>query len=213
MFAKITPVVGALLSINFIVYAAQRLTGYGDALLQYFALWPLGTPEYGAAPFEPWQLVTYAFLHDPSSVLHIALNMFALWMFGPAAEWVLGSRRFGFYYLACVIGAALAQLFIVPAMYAQGGETIGASGGIFGLLVFFGLAFPRQRIYVYFAIPMPAWAFVTLYAAVELWLGVFGRSDSVAHFGHVGGMATGVLLFLLWRKYVRTRIAALGQFR
>jgi rhomboid family protein len=213
MFPKVTPIVRTLLYINFIVYAVQRLTGYGDALLQYFALWPIGQPEYGAAPFELWQLVTYAFLHDPLNIWHITLNMFALWMFGPAAEWVLGSRRFGFYYLACVIGAALAQLFIVPAMYTPAGETIGASGGIMGLLVFFGLAFPRQRIYVYFAIPMPAWVFVTLYGAVELWSGIFGRSDSVAHFGHLGGMATGLLLFLLWRSYVRERIAALGQFR
>jgi membrane associated rhomboid family serine protease len=211
MFPKITPVVRALLYVNFIVYAAQRLTGYGDTLLQHFALWPLGTPAYGAAPFEPWQLVSYAFLHDPDSLLHIVSNMFALWMFGPAAEWVLGSRRFGFYYLVCVVGAALAQLFIVPAMYAESGDTIGASGGIMGILVFFGLAFPRQRIYLYFAIPMPAWVFVTLYGVFELWLGVFGSSDAVAHFGHLGGMAAGVLLFLSWRGYIRGRIAALGQ--
>jgi membrane associated rhomboid family serine protease len=206
MFPKITPVVRALLYANFIVYAAQRLTGYGDALLYHFALWPLrGNEANGGAPFEPWQLLTYAFLHDPATILHIASNMFALWMFGPAAELVLGSRRFGFYYLACVIGAALAQLFIVPSMYAGGGETIGASGGIMGVLLFFGLAFPQQRIYLYLAIPMPAWIFVTLYGLYELWLGVFSSSDSVAHFGHLGGMLTGLLLFFIWRSYIRSR--------
>ena len=214
MLPKVTPVVRALLYANLIVYAAQRLTGYGDALLQNFGLWPLGAPAYGQAPFEPWQVVTYAFLHDPVSILHIASNMFALWMFGPAAEWVLGGRRFAWYYLLCVIGAALAELFIVPAVYPQGGEvTIGASGGIMGILVFFGLAFPRQRIYLYFAIPMPAWIFVTLYGVFELWLGVFGRSDSVAHFGHLGGMATGLLLFVFWRSYIRSRIVQLNQLR
>jgi membrane associated rhomboid family serine protease len=217
MFPKITPVVRALLYVNFIVYAAQRLTGYGGALLDYFALWPLGGAADHQPPFEPWQLITYGFLHDPRSSLHIISNMFALWMFGPAAEAVLGSRRFAFYYFACVVGAALAQLFIVPAIPAQAavrfGETFGASGGVMGLLVLFGLAFPNQRIYVYFALPMPAWVFVTLYGVFELWLGVFGSSDGVAHFGHLGGMATGVLLFLLWRDDIRSRAAQFSQLR
>jgi membrane associated rhomboid family serine protease len=211
MFPKITPVVRALLYANFIVYAAQRLTGYGSALLQHFALWPLGHPAYRLPPFEPWQLVSYAFLHDPVNILHISFNMLMLWMLGPAAEWVLGSRRFGFFYLACVVGAALAQLFIVPAMFTQGGDTIGASGGIMGIQAFFGLAFPRQRVYVYFAIPMPAWAFVSFSVVVELWLGIFASSDGVAHFGHLGGMATGLLLFLLWHDYIRSRIVAIAQ--
>jgi membrane associated rhomboid family serine protease len=209
MFRNLTPVVRALLYANFIVYALQWLTGYEEDIDRLFALWPLGQPAYDSAPFEPWQLITYGFLH--ANLLHIFSNMFALWMFGPAAELVLGSRRFGFYYFACIVGAALAQLFIEPMLYQGGGSTVGASGGIMGVLLFFGLAFPRQRIYVYFAIPMPAWIFVTLYGAYELWLGISGSSDNVAHFGHLGGMATGLLLFLVWRDYIRSRLERFTQ--
>ena len=205
MFRSLTPVVRALLYLNFIVYALQRLTGYGIALEHAFALWPVGGDRLDrlAAPFEPWQLVTYAFLHDPSNWLHILSNMFALWMFGPAAEWVLGSRRFGFYYFACVIGAALTQLFVEYTMYPNPSSTVGASGGIMGVLLLFGAAFPRQKILLYFAIPMPAWLFVTLYGLYEFWLGIFGSSDGVAHFAHIGGMLTGLLLVLLWHDRVR----------
>jgi rhomboid family protein len=213
MPGRITPIVRALLYLNFIVYAVQRLTGYGGALEYWFALWPPGASDAssGAAPFEPWQLVTYAFLHDPRSVLHIISNMFALWIFGPAAEWVLGSRRFGFYYFACVIGAALTQLFVQHAMEPLPVSTVGASGGIMGVLLFFGVAFPRQKVLVYFAIPMPAWLFVSLYGVFELWMGIFASSDGVAHFAHIGGMLTGLLLVAVWRDRIRSVTQGLAR--
>jgi membrane associated rhomboid family serine protease len=199
MFRTMTPVVRALLYVNLIVYGLEWLTG--DRLLVSFALWPLGADRlYGAPPFEPWQLVTYAFLHDPTSIWHLFGNMFALYMFGPDAELTLGWRRFSFYYFACVIGAGLTQLWVVQSFSPGQGETIGASGGIFGLLLFYGMTFPQRRLLLLFPpIPMPAWVFVTLYGVLELSLGVFGRVQGVAHFAHLGGMATGLALILYWR--------------
>jgi membrane associated rhomboid family serine protease len=200
MFGNLTPVVRALLIANVIVYALQRLTGFGDLLLWEFALWPLGAASQGGAPFEPWQLVSYAFLHDPASVLHIASNMLALFMFGPDTERVLGARRFAFFYFACVIGAALTQLLV--AYWADSGPapTLGASGGIFGILLLYGMAFPHRRLLLLFPpIPMPAWLFVTLYGIWELMLGVSGSNQGVAHFAHLGGMATGYVLIRYWR--------------
>jgi membrane associated rhomboid family serine protease len=200
MFRNLTPIVRALLYANLIVYGLEWLTG--DRLLEIFALWPLGSDRlYGAPPFEPWQLVTYAFLHDTSSLWHLLGNMFALYMFGPDVEQTLGWRRFLLYYFACVIGAGLAQLWVVQALSPGPYETIGASGGIFGLLLFYGMTFPHRRLLLLFPpVPMPAWLFVTLYGILELFLGVFGRAQGVAHFAHLGGMATGLALILYWRS-------------
>jgi membrane associated rhomboid family serine protease len=203
MFHPMTRIVRAILYLNLIAYALERLTG--DHLLATFALWPLDAQrQYGAPPFEPWQLITYAFLHDPENLVHLLGNMFALYMFGPDAERVLGPRRFALYYLACVVGAGVTQLWVVHALAPAPYETIGASGGIFGLLLFYGVTFPQRRILLLIPpIPMPAWLFVTLYAVLELYLGVSGRMQGVAHFAHLGGAATGLLLILYWRSTTR----------
>ncbi len=207
MFQALTPIVRLLLYVNLIAYGLEWLTA--DRLLLPFALWPLeGDQLYGTPPFEPWQLVTYSFLHDPRSPMHLIGNMFALCIFGPDTERVLGSRRFLVYYLACVIGAGLAQLWVGHSLAPGPFETIGASGGIFGLLLFYGITFPRRRLVLLFPPlpwPVPAWLFAALYGLIELYLGVFGRMQGVAHFAHLGGAAPGLLLLLYWRARGRSR--------
>lgn len=203
MFHVLTPVVRALLYVNLIVYGLEWLTG--EQLLEHFALWPVGADRlYGEPPFEPWQLISYAFLHDTRNLWHLFGNMFALYMFGPDVERLLGGRRFALYYFACVIGAGLTQLWVVHSVAPGPYETIGASGGIFGLLLFYGMAFPRRKLMLLFPpVPMPAWVFVTLYGILELSLGVFGQGQGVAHFAHLGGMATGLAMILYWRATAR----------
>jgi membrane associated rhomboid family serine protease len=187
-----------LLLLNVAVFVLQLLAG--PLLVRHFALWPTATPEYPAAPeFEPWQLLTYGFLHG--NLTHLFFNMFALWMFGGEIERLLGTPRFVTYYLVCVVGAAVAQLFVLAGMNAPPVPTVGASGGVFGLLLAFGMAFPQRRIMLIFPpIPMPAWLFVTLYGALELYLGVTGSGQGVAHFAHLGGMAAGYALLVYWRR-------------
>ena len=147
--------------------------------------------------FAPWQLVTYAFLHG--GLWHVAFNMFALYMFGGPIERVFGTRRFLLYYFVCVVSAALTQL-AVAAMLGGLYPTIGASGGVFGLLLAYGLYFPNNRVMLIFPpIPMPARVFVVLYAALELFLGVTGTQAGVAHFAHLGGMIGGWLMLRYWR--------------
>jgi membrane associated rhomboid family serine protease len=187
---SIPPATRAIILINVGVYLLQQVAG--PLMAGLFALWPLGSPL-----FRPWQLISYAFLHG--SVAHIFFNMFALFMFGRALELYWGARRFVGFYLVCVLTAALTQLL------AQRGagvneEVIGASGGIFGILLAFAWYFPRQRIILLFPpIPMPAWLFVTLYGLLELFFGVTGTQAGVAHFAHLGGMAGGALCILYWR--------------
>jgi membrane associated rhomboid family serine protease len=203
MFGTLTPVVRAVLYANVIVFGLQWLTG-PSLLPALFALWPFNSARLTGVPFEPWQLVTYAFLHE--GFWHIAGNMFALYVFGPDVELLLGAKRFTLYYFVCVIGAALTQLWVVQYLYPTPYPTVGASGGIFGLLLFYGMAFPHRRMLLLIPpIPMPAWLLVTLYGALELVLGVFGTSQGIAHFAHLGGMATGFLMILYWRWQQRRR--------
>ncbi len=190
MFLSVPPATRALILINIGVFLLQQLAG--QPIAELFALWPLGSPE-----FEPWQLLTYAFLHG--SLAHIFFNMFALFMFGRALELYWGGRRLVVFYLVCVLTAALTQLV---AQHGAGvnEEVIGASGGVFGILLAFAWYFPRQRIILLFPpIPMPAWLFVTLYGLLELFFGVTGTEAGVAHFAHLGGMAGGALCILYWR--------------
>jgi membrane associated rhomboid family serine protease len=201
MPVTLPPVTRALLFLNVAIYAVQVLTG--DLLVQPFALWPPSSPQFPGAPsFQLWQLLTYGFLHG--GLTHLFFNMFALYMFGGEIERLLGSRRFLTYYLACVIGAAVAQLVVVSNVTMRPIPTVGASGGVFGLLLAFGMAFPQRRIMLLFPpIPMPAWLFVTLYGLLELYLGVTGSGQGVAHFAHLGGMVAGYALLVYWRGQAR----------
>lgn len=191
MFAQMPPATRILIGANVAFFLLQLLTGHAyDAL---FELWPIGPYFY------PWQVVTYAFLHG--GFAHIFFNMFALFMFGPPIEQHFGSRRFLALYFASVLAAAGAQL---GTTYLSGIEepTLGASGGIFGVLLAFAFYFPRQRLILLpIPIPMPAWLFVTLYGLLELSFGVTGTESGVAHFAHLGGMAGAALVILYWRSH------------
>jgi membrane associated rhomboid family serine protease len=134
--------------------------------------------------------------------------MFALWSFGTMVERAVGSRRFAWLYFASVVSAAVVQLLVVTAMVDQGaGPTVGASGGVFGVLLAFAFLFPHSRVMLIFPpIPMKAWVLVTGYAIIELASGVLGTSQGVAHFAHLGGMlGAGLVLFFWWRSANRPR--------
>jgi membrane associated rhomboid family serine protease len=188
------PVTTTLIIANIAMFLLYGNTG--DLLLP-LALWPLGESPYSGAGFAPWQLLTYAFLHG--SLLHLFFNMFALYMFGASIEQVFGSRRYLVYYLVCVLSAAITQL-LVARMTGGFYPTVGASGGVFGLLLAYGLYFPNNRIMLLFPpIPMPARVFVFVYALLELVMGVTGVESGVAHFAHLGGMVGGYIMLRYWR--------------
>ena len=210
-FSFFPPVIKNLLIINALMYLAQQVaarTGAVDLaiVLNAMALYPPGAGEYGSSIFGttgvpipgfwPWQMVTYSFLHSLQSFSHLLFNMFALWMFGVQLENTWGSRRFAVYYFVCVIGAAIVQMVM---LYGSSVPTLGASGGVFGVLLAFGMMFPNQQILL-FPIPVPVKAkyFVAGYGLIELYSGVTGTMDGVAHFAHLGGMFFGFGLLLYW---------------
>jgi membrane associated rhomboid family serine protease len=188
------PVTTSLIVANVALFLLY--TSVGDVLAP-LALWPIGASQFTGVGFAPWQLVTYAFLHG--NIMHLLFNMFALYMFGGAIEQVFGSRRYLAYYVVCVISAALTQL-LVAMMTGGFYPTVGASGGVFGLLLAYGLYFPDNRVMLLFPpIPMPARVFVLLYAVLELVMGVSGVQSGVAHFAHLGGMVGGFIMLRYWR--------------
>jgi len=172
-----------------------------DLMLGSFALWPLnggGTPD--SAPFEVWQLITYGFLHDYNSIWHIVLNMWALFMFGQDVERALGRARFAGLYFTSILTAGLTQLAFTYFAGLPPFPTVGASGAIFGVLMAFAIYFPKRIIVLIIPpIPLPAPIFVCVFAALELYLGVTGTQEGVAHFAHLGGLV-GALFFLRWRR-------------
>jgi membrane associated rhomboid family serine protease len=182
------PVTRNLIIANFVFFGVEM--SVSDAAIHPFALWPVG-PE-----FQPWQLVTYAFLH--AGIPHVLFNMLGLYSFGSDIERIWGTKRFITFYFTCAITAGLTQLavsWITGALY----PTVGASGAIFGLLLAFAVMFPQRRVLLLFPpIPMRAPIFALVYGVVELYLGVTGTQEGVAHFAHLGGMAGGLVLMLAW---------------
>ena len=185
------PVTQSLVIANVAVYLLSQMAG-GEFLFSWFALWP-------GSDFQPWQLVTYGFLHG--GLGHLFFNMLALYMFGGDIERLFGSRFYLSYYFAAVVAAALSHLAVSFLMGSPPVPTVGASGGIYGLLLAFAVYFPQRRVMLLFPpIPMAARTFVILFGALELVLGVTGTAAGVAHFAHLGGMLGGWLMILYRRK-------------
>ena len=197
MFDRITPVNKTLILANVGAFLLQHLLG--GLFQHYLALWPPQAIAYDdGAPFQVWQLLTYGFLH--ANFAHLFFNMFALFMFVSEIERLFGAKRYLVYYLLCVVGAALMHLVVVNVANLPPYPVVGASGGVFGLLLAFGMSFPQRMLVLLFPpIPMRAWLFVTLYGLFELYMGVTQTSQGVAHFAHLGGMATGFVIIRYWR--------------
>ena len=184
------PITQALLLINVAAFCIDYFVG--PWFTQLLALWPIDSGR-----FLPWQVASYSFLHG--SMTHLFFNMLGLWMFGAELEQLWGPKRFMQFYAASVLTAAFAQLLVASLTGAQY-PTVGASGGLFGLLLAFGMMFPNRTIIPLFPpIPMKAKVFVALYGGLELLFGVTGSMQGVAHFAHLGGMLGGFLMIRYWQ--------------
>lgn len=138
-----------------------------------------------------WQLVTYAFLHDPNGILHVGFNMFMLWMFGRELENRWGTASFVQFYLACAIGAGVCHTAVMAILPGPMGPVVGASGAIMGLFAAYGILFPERRLLLMLVFPIKAKYAVLLFAFVELAFAFqLAPSNGVANLAHLGGMLT-----------------------
>ena len=187
-----TPWVRRLIVANLVVFLLQVTLFVSPAFLITFGFAPL------AAVARPWTFLTYMFLH--ANFLHLAVNLLALFVFGPQVEERMGGGAFLRYYLLCGLGGA--ALSFVLMQFRPVALVVGASAPVYGVLLAFAWAWPDQPINVFLLpTPIPAKWLVTFYVAVTLVLALLPTSDGVAHLAHLGGFATGFLYLKVgdWR--------------
>jgi len=206
---RIPPATQALLLALVIAFLLQKVVGI-DATVPMM-LWPLGSHavqlmsgEVAMVGFRPWQLLTYGFMHG--GWMHLFFNAFALYQFGPPIEQAWGSRRFAAYFLLSIVGSGLLQLAVAALRPQDVYPVVGASGGLFAVLLAYAMLFPRNRMIV-FPIPvaMSARTVVIAYGALSLLAGVTGTVGGIAHFVHLGGLLVGWLLIRFWIMPKRPR--------
>jgi len=186
----VPPAVKGLIIANVAVYLIQLFGGRG-ALIANFSLIPSLVVQG-----EIWRLFTYQFLHG--GVWHIGMNMLMLWMFGCELEQRWGQRFFLKYYFLCAVGGGGA---FTTAMYLAGQPnvaSIGASAGIYGILMAYGMWFPNRKVFIWFLFPIAIRYLVVFLIALEFVQSIEASGGGIAHAAHFGGMVFGYLYLRWW---------------
>lgn len=183
-----------ILIINVLVFIATCINE--NLMVRLFAMFVPTSPF-----FHIWQPITYMFMHG--GIWHILFNMYTLLMFGAVVERSIGTKKFTLFYFACGISAAIIHCIFQYVLGAAflGIPMVGASGAIYGILIAFSILYPETRLTLIFPpVTLKAKAFVWIFVGIELFTGVTGTIEGVAHFAHLGGMLCGFLLLTYWRK-------------
>lgn len=185
-----TEIVKKIFYINVLLFF---LTILGENLLklpvmEYLALFPFSDPHY-----HTYQFITSMFMH--ANIPHLLFNMLALLSFGPDVENQLGNRKFILFYLLMGLSASILQLVMTS------GAMIGASGAIFGLLVYFTMLNPDVKLSLFLLpIGFKAKYFTIVMVIMELVLGIIGGGN-IGHWAHLGGALGGFILYKLERRF------------
>lgn len=190
MLQNVTSTVKILFWINVVLFLMTYFGGMvGIPFLDYGALFPISSPN-----FHVYQFITSMFLHG--GWLHIIFNMMALISIGPDVETQLGERKFLLFYILMGLGAAIAQLSFTS------GAMIGASGAIFGLLIFFAFYNPDAEMMIFpFPIKIKVKYLTAILLSIEIGSIIFRLGAGIGHFAHLGGALTGLILYKLDQKF------------
>jgi len=202
---RVTPGVRWLLIANAVCFVLYFLAARTE-FARFFAHLAL-SPRAVLTQFELWQLVTYMFLHSPLGFGHILMNMLALWMFGGPLEDTWGTRRFLRFYFFCGVGAGICVVVMNTLAGSMDSRTIGASGAVYGVLIAFGILFPRAIIYLFLMFPIEARWFVLILGAIVFLSAIGDTGGGVSHFAHLGGLLFGYLWLRIYGKARPARAA------
>lgn len=198
-----SPVTAILFGINLTLFLSEEIFRlfFDCSLFPYLALSREGLADGGW-----WQLITHAFLHG--NLLHLAVNMVALWFTGPLIEELLGPIR----YLALYVGGAVVGGILQTLATPGSVDLVGASGSVCALLVGFGTLFPSLQItaLIFFVIPvkMKASTLGWLVIAGSLLFWALGIERQIGHLAHLGGGIAGFLICFLYKKLGMVRSLA-----
>ena len=208
-FANVPKVTKNLIIINIVVFIATLFN-------ENFMIGTFGLFYPTSVYFRWWQPITHMFMHG--GFWHIFFNMYTLFIFGVVVERIIGSKKFLLFYFVCGLGAAglqmLTQYIEMQSFLASGSQsamegiialkstpTVGASGAIYGVLMGYAMLFPDSKMTLLFPpVTLSAKWMVVIFAAIELFTGVAGWADGIAHFAHLGGMLIGWLMIRWWRR-------------
>ena len=208
-FSNVPKVTKNLIIINILVFVATLFN-------ENFMVGTFGLFYPSSTYFHWWQPVTHMFMHG--GFWHIFFNMYTLFIFGVVVERIIGSKKFLLFYFVCGLGAAGLQMFtqyiemqsflnsdsaaaLKGIIALKSTPTVGASGAIYGVLLGYAMLFPDSRMTLLFPpVTLSAKWMVVIFAAIELFTGVVGWADGIAHFAHLGGMLIGWLMIKWWRR-------------
>ena len=193
-YPRMSRVVQALMAINIGVAFLGATIVQESELVELFAF------RTGPLSETWWTAFSYMFLH--AGLLHLAFNMYTLWLFGPRLEHVWGSRSFALFYLWCGIGGA-----VFHALFGGLVPMVGASGAIFGVMLAYAMHWPKDEIYFFGVVPMRVATMVGIFVGIDLLRGITG-GGGVAYFAHLGGVA---FAFLYLKKPQHVSIEQLRQ--
>lgn len=208
-FSNVPKVTKNLILVNLVVFVATLFNE--NFMVGAFGLFYPSSPY-----FRWWQPLTHMFMHG--GFWHIFFNMYTLFIFGTVVERIIGSKKFLLFYFVCGLGAAALQMgtqylemqsFLASDSQAalqgivalKSTPTVGASGAIYGVLIAYAMLFPESRMTLLFPpVTLSAKWMVIVFAAIELFTGVAGWADGIAHFAHLGGMLIGWIMIRQWRR-------------
>lgn len=215
-------VIKRLVILNFVVWII------GQMLLDRFLLSaPMLVDFFGFIPYtiltsgQVWRFLTYMFLHSTDYWMHIVFNMLTLWLFGSELQQRWGGRAFLFYYLAAGMGAAFIYVvgLLIYALLAGRWDpmmvpVIGASGGVFGVMLAYGIFFGDRTVYFMMMFPMKARTMVAIVGGIEVVsLLSAGPTGQVANLAHLGGLISGFVYLRVWAHLSKKKAGPGGRKR
>jgi len=179
-----TDAIKFIISINFLIFILQYLSGMEDELFTIFGIVPSKT--FGELML--WQPFTYLFFHG--GIWHVLINMFVLWMFGSELEKFWGKKEFLRFFFITGIGSGLITILF---SLSSTNPVVGASGAIYGVLLAYGLLFPNRLVYLYFLIPIKVKYLVMLIGAIAFFSSLNPGNSNISHLTHLSGMVIGFI--------------------